>query len=137
MNTAEETAAEMVPGPIFDDWSGRFRSQLGDDSDWIPLEPQAHEHDAQELASDARGIIARLIERVRAEQAADIQRLRDALLWFADEGHYTGTYRHGAGFVDAVGLGVAREALGLPVERADGSEMPLDEALRHVGSSSV
>lgn len=57
--------------------------------------------------------------------------MRDALLWFADEGHYEGTYRHGAGFVDAVGLTKAREALGLPVDRHDGGLMPLAEALTH------
>lgn len=52
-----------------------------------------------------------------------------ALLWFADEGHYEGTYRRGAGFADALGIGIARRALGLPADRADGSLMPLAEAL--------
>lgn len=52
-----------------------------------------------------------------------------ALLWFADEGHYEGTYRRGAGFAEALGIGIARRALGLPVDRADGSLMPLTEAL--------
>lgn len=42
---------------------------------------------------------------------ATVARLRAALEWFADEGHYTGTYRQGAGYVDAVGLTRAREAL--------------------------
>jgi hypothetical protein len=57
--------------------------------------------------------------------------IREALLWFADEGHYEGTYRQGAGFVDAVGLTKAREALGIPIERDDRSLMPLAEALTH------
>ena len=39
--------------------------------------------------------------------------LREALGWFADEGHYSDTYRRGAGFVSALGLNKAREALGL------------------------
>jgi hypothetical protein len=52
-----------------------------------------------------------------------------ALLWFADEGHYQGTYRRGAGFVDALGIGVARRALGLPIDREDGTMMPLSEAI--------
>lgn len=60
-------------------------------------------------------------ERERADGAIDAltvlmlktenERLREALEWFADEGHYEGTYRRGAGFVDAVGLYRAREAL--------------------------
>lgn len=57
--------------------------------------------------------------------------MREALLWFADEGHYGDTYRHGAGFVDAVGLTKAREALGIPIDRDDRSLMPLAEALTH------
>ena len=52
-----------------------------------------------------------------------------ALLWFADEGHYEGTYRKGAGFVDALGLGIARRVLGLAADRPDRSLMPLTEAL--------
>lgn len=39
------------------------------------------------------------------------EKLRETLEWFADEGHYEDTYRHGAGFVDAVGLEYARAAL--------------------------
>jgi hypothetical protein len=52
-----------------------------------------------------------------------------ALLWFADEGHYEGTYRKGAGFAEACGLSIARKALGLPVDRPDNTLMPLSEAL--------
>lgn len=52
-----------------------------------------------------------------------------ALLWFADEGHYEGTYRKGAGFADACGMSIARRALGLQVDRPDNTLMPLSEAL--------
>ncbi|WP_341713941.1 hypothetical protein [Erythrobacter sp.] len=52
-----------------------------------------------------------------------------ALLWFADEGHYEGTYRRGAGFAGACGMSIARKALGLPVDRPDQTMMPLAEAL--------
>jgi hypothetical protein len=52
-----------------------------------------------------------------------------ALLWFADEGHYEGTYRKGAGFAEACGMSIARKALGLPVDRPDNTLMPLSEAL--------
>lgn len=50
----------------------------------------------------------------------EVRALRKALEWFADEGHYEGTYRHGAGFVDAVGLTQARAALlGMSPDDAD------------------
>jgi hypothetical protein len=50
--------------------------------------------------------------RARAERLeAALRVAMEALEWFADEGHYTGTYRHGAGFVDAVGLTKAEEVL--------------------------
>ena len=52
-----------------------------------------------------------------------------ALLWFADEGHYEGTYRKGAGFAEACGMSIARKALGLLVDRPDNTLMPLSEAL--------
>lgn len=42
---------------------------------------------------------------------AQIAALTAALEWFADEGHYTGSYRPTAGFVDACGLWRARAAL--------------------------
>ena len=41
----------------------------------------------------------------------EVGRLREALEWFADEGHYEGTYRPGAGFAAALGLTRARAAL--------------------------
>ena len=51
------------------------------------------------------------VERERDEARAEVERLRAELAWFADEGHYSGTYRQGAGYVDAVGLSRARAAL--------------------------
>jgi len=46
----------------------------------------------------------------------ELVRLRTELEWFADEGHYSTTYRRGAGFVDACGLTQARRALGRCIE---------------------
>jgi hypothetical protein len=54
------------------------------------------------------------------EQKSEITSLRSALEWFADEGHYTDTYRRGAGFVDALGETKARAALlGMSDDDAD------------------
>lgn len=84
-----------------------------------------------EVANNAERIVDAAMARLdaRAESLTDVAAMRKALLWFADEGHYEATYRHGAGFVDACGLGKARRALGLKVDRGDGSLMPLSEAL--------
>lgn len=50
-------------------------------------------------------------ESERASLRSEVARLRAALEWFADEGHYSDTYRRCAGYVDVHGLGVARRAL--------------------------
>lgn len=88
---------------------------------------------SDDMAIARRMPIAALVA-VLAERGAPMpyDEIRDpirALLWFADEGHYQGTYRRGAGFVDALGIGVARRALGLPIDREDGTMMPLSEAI--------
>lgn len=88
---------------------------------------------SDDMAVARRMPIAALVA-VLAERGAPMpyDEIRDpirALLWFADEGHYQGTYRRGAGFVDALGIGVARRALGLPIDREDGTMMPLSEAI--------
>lgn len=61
----------------------------------------------------------------------EIAKLRAALEWFADEGHYTDTYRRGAGFVDAMGLTKARAALlGMDPDDADRVEQAWNSADR-------
>jgi hypothetical protein len=82
-------------------------------------------------AQRAKGSDMRDVSRATGDKTWKRSVIREALLWFADEGHYEGTYRQGAGFVDAVGLTKAREALGIPIERDDRSLMPLAEALTH------
>lgn len=68
---------------------------------------EAAQYDAE---ADARYIAAASPSTVLA-LVAEVERLRRELEWFADEGHYEGTYRRGAGYVDAVGLERARAAL--------------------------
>lgn len=87
MKTIEEIAVEMVPEPRAD---GKWRTHIvepGEDGDWVPLEPQRDRLDADCLVADARGIIARLVERVRAEQTKDRAGLAHGLglyrAWFA------------------------------------------------------
>lgn len=58
---------------------------------------------ARRLLQEARGEVDRL--------TAELARLRAGLEWFADEGHYTATYRQGAGYADVFGARFARELL--------------------------
>lgn len=78
------------------------------------------ERDAAQAEADRLGRANdRLCDDI-AEAGARIRGLEAALLWFADEGHYEGTYRRGAGFVDACGLTRARAALlGMDPDDAD------------------
>lgn len=71
--------------------------------------------DLEERAEDAESELWLVNQR--------IEHLEGALKWFADEGHYTGTYRLGAGYVDAVGLTHARAGLlGMDPDDADAVE---------------
>ncbi len=53
------------------------------------------------------------IEAVGALMAArtENERMRETLQWFADEGHYEGSYRKGAGFASALGQQLAQATL--------------------------
>jgi hypothetical protein len=65
----------------------------------------------------------------------ELARLRAALEWFADAGHYQGTYQHGAGFVDALGLSRARAAL-LGLSPEDGEAVAAAWAERERGGGT-
>lgn len=71
--------------------------------------------DAVALMSQGKGAegdrqLSQVQEHV-ARLTADLNRLRAGLEWFADKGHYTTTYRRGAGFADVFGERFARGLL--------------------------
>lgn len=67
MRPAESVALEMVADPELD--GGVWRSRIEDADDYVPLEPQEDRVDAASLAEETRAMLARLIERSRAEGA--------------------------------------------------------------------
>lgn len=81
----EQIAVEMVPDPRLGEdgetWHVYLEDPISDTGDspgdYVPLEPQVGagaEDVARELSNDARGIIARLVERIRLERA-DLERV--------------------------------------------------------------
>jgi hypothetical protein len=83
MRPAEDVAREMVPDP--DPGLVEWRQRVEDDEDYVPLEVQDGKDDARAIVDAARGIIARLIERSRAEGAAnERERLRAVYGEFGD-----------------------------------------------------
>lgn len=125
---ALERANAATAGPWYADSDRRMvtTTRPGDEPTWrddLTGEYRPDGEEAEQSERDNRFIAAArsdvpalgahvlaLLARVR-ESEAEAQRLREALEWFADEGHYTDTYRLGAGYVDALGLERARAAI--------------------------
>src|SRR5678815_3729616 len=80
-------------------------------------EAEGRVDDVEHERDDWKAAASICLETIKCRQAkvealrAERDELAAALGWFADEGHYTDTYRLGAGFVDALGLELARDAL--------------------------
>jgi hypothetical protein len=88
-----------------------------------PAEALAKARGAGVQRDEDYGIAVRTLEYEAGIREQEVATLRGALEWFADEGHYTDTYRRGAGYVDAVGITHARAGLlGMSADDADAVE---------------
>jgi hypothetical protein len=81
--TPREVAEEMV-GPVLHDGE-RLRVSLGDEFDYVPLEPQDNLYEARGMREEAVDIIERLVTRDRAPLESDLERHKQAILALTDE----------------------------------------------------